>query len=105
METATSKKPIIGPVQENETSARVNAIRKMAARPDARLFRLSTLSVHEEGSVISNAPRKEAAKTTSRRQKKILNNALVAKSLSLLAPHKPVTTRPRATYITTMAAP
>ena len=88
---------MMGPVHEKETSAKVKAIRKMARRPDALLFRLSTLSVQEEGKVISKAPKKEAAKTKRRAQKKMLNTALVAKSFSLLAPQTPVTTRPRAT--------
>ena len=35
VETSTKRKPMIGPVQENDTSDRVNAIRKMLNKPPA----------------------------------------------------------------------
>ena len=57
----------------------------------------SILLLHDEGSVISNAPKNDAANTTSSRQKKMLNTALVDSALSALAPKISVTTRPSST--------
>ena len=96
---------MIGPVQENDTRVRVNAMRKMLSRPLVFSDFWSILLLQEDGSVISNAPKNEAAKTTSRRQKKMLNRALVERALSALAPKSMVTTRPNTTYITTMEMP
>ena len=45
----------------------------------------STAVLHLEGNVISNAPKKEAANTTSIRQKRILNTAFVESAFSALA--------------------
>ena len=58
---------------------------------------LSTALLHFEGSVISNAPKKEAANTTSMRQKRILNSALVERAFSALAPKMSVMARPSVT--------
>ena len=52
---------------------------------------------HDEGRVSSKAPRKEAAKMTSNRQKKMLKKALVAIALRALAPKSKVTASPRST--------
>ena len=93
--TSTSRKPMIGPVQENETSVSVNAMRNMLSSPLVDEALLSTLFVHEEGSVSSNHPKKDRANTTSSRQKKMLNTALVDRALSALAPIIPVMARPR----------
>ena len=110
VDTATNRKPMIGPVQENDTNTRVNAIKKMASEEcsvesvafvaalldRASLF-WSILFDHEEGSVNSKAPKKEAAKMMSNRAKKILNQALVLRAFRALAPNKAVTISPNAT--------
>ena len=88
---------MIGPVQENETSDSVKAIRKMLSKPVVASALLSTLSLQDEGSVISNPPKKLAANTTSIRKKKMLNTALVERSFSALAPKSEVMMTPRAT--------
>ena len=77
---------MIGPVQEKETSDRVNAIRKMLSNPVVCSALLSTALLHLEGRVISNAPKKDAANTISIRQNRILKIALVDRALSALAP-------------------
>jgi hypothetical protein len=94
VETATSRNPMIGPVQENDTKANVNAIRKMLSNPVVLSDFSSIFVDHDDGNVISNAPRNEAANTTNSRQKKILNTALVAKALRALAPKSKVTASP-----------
>ena len=91
---STRRNPMIGPVHENDTKARVNAIRKMLSNPVVLSDFASTLFCHDEGNVISNAPKNEAANTTNNRQKKILNIALVAKALRALAPKSNVTAKP-----------
>ena len=58
---------------------------------------LSTAEPHDEGSVISKPPKKLAAKTRSIRKKRMLNTALVLKSLRALAPKMEVMMRPSAT--------
>ena len=85
---------MIGPVQENDTKANVNAIRKMLSNPVVLSDFSSIFVDHDDGNVISNAPRNEAANTTNSRQKKILNTALVAKALRALAPKSKVTASP-----------
>ena len=95
--TSTKRKPMMGPVQEKLTSVRVNAMRKMPSKPPVFSALESTALLHEDGSVSSNAPKNEAANTTNRRKKKILNTAFVAKELSALAPNRAVTNKPRAT--------
>ena len=105
VETATSRNPMIGPVHENDTKARVNAIRNMLSNPVVLSDLASTLFCQDEGNVISKAPKNEAANTTNNRQKKILNIALVARALRALAPKSNVTAKPSNTYITTMLKP
>ena len=97
VDTATSRKPIIGPVQEKDTSASVKAIRKMESKPVVLPDFSSILLDHEEGRVSSKAPKNEAAKTTSNRQNRMLNTALVARALSALAPKSSVTASPNNT--------
>ena len=97
VDTSTNKKPIIGPVQENDTNDKVNAIRKMLSNPVVASALLSTALLHFEGNVISNAPKNEAANTTNIKKKKMLNMALVDNALSALAPNIRVMARPNAT--------
>ena len=87
---------MMGPVHEKLTSASVNAMRKMESRPLVVLAFESTLLDHEAGNVSSNQPKKLSANTTSNRQKKRLNTALVLRALSALAPKRAVTASPRA---------
>ena len=95
--TSTSRKPIIGPVQEKLTSVSVNAMRKMLSRPVAFSALPSTAAPQEEGSVISKPPRKLAPNTTSIRKKSMLKMAFVERSLRAEAPKMEVIIRPRAT--------
>ena len=97
VDTSTSKNPMIGPVQEKLTRVSVNAIKKSPMKPDALLARAFTLLFQLEGSVISKPPKKLAAKTTSKRNRKILNTAFVLKSFKVLALDSEVTMRPRDT--------
>ena len=69
---STNRKPMIGPVQENDTSERVNAMRKIDNSPLVLEALLSTLLAHDDGNAISNHPKKDSANTTSRRQKNML---------------------------------
>ena len=55
---------------------------------------LSTALLHFDGKVISNAPKKDAAKTISIKQNKILNTALVDNAFKALAPNINVTAKP-----------
>ena len=96
-DTATRRKPMIGPVHEKLTSERVNAMRKMLRMPLVCSDLASILLVQDAGSVISKAPKKEAANTTSKRQKRMLKMALVERALRALAPNNIDTIRPRAT--------
>ena len=105
VDTATSRNPMIGPVHEKLTSTRVNAMRKMDSNPVAFSDFSSILVDHEEGSVNSKAPKKDAAKTMSSRAKKILNHAFVDSAFRALAPKSRVTSSPRNTYITMMLSP
>lgn len=73
---STSNVPIIGPVQENETTARLKAMKNNPIRPPLSDLE-SILLTNELGSVISNAPKKEAAKTTSKIKKKKLKIRLL----------------------------
>ena len=69
----------------------------MLSRPVVFSALLSTAAPHEEGSVISKPPKKLAANTTSMRKNRMLNTALVDRSLSALAPNIEVMAKPRAT--------
>lgn len=62
VDTSTNRNPIIGPVQEKDTSDKVNAIRKMLSKPVVDSALLSTALLHFEGKVISNAPEERSGK-------------------------------------------
>ena len=94
---STSRKPMMGPVQLKLTRLRVKAMRKMLSSPVVLLALLSTALPQLEGSVSSKPPRKEAAKTTSMRQKKMLKTAFVEREFRALAPKARVTNRPSRT--------
>ena len=95
--TCTSRKPMMGPVQEKLTSTNVNAIKKMLKMPVVLLALLSTAVFHFDGKVISKPPTKEIPKMSSIRKNRILNTALVARSLRADAPKIAVMTNPRVT--------
>ena len=97
VDTCTNKKPIIGPVHENDTNDSVNAIKNILSKPPVFSALESTALLHLEGSVISKAPKKEAAKTTSIRKKKMLKTAFVDSEFNALAPKSPVTNNPKPT--------
>ena len=92
VDTCTSRNPIIGPVQEKDTNESVKAIRKILSNPVVDSALLSTAFPHFEGSLISNAPKNEAAKI-----KRMLKIALVDKAFNALAPKINVIAKPNAT--------
>ena len=94
---STSSVPMMGPVQENETMTSVKAMSNMLRKPPVERALLSSAVDHESGSVISNRPKNDKAKTTSSRKKKIFTIALVLRSLSAEAPKSSVTKSPRPT--------
>src|SRR3546814_10253149 len=61
----TNNVPIMGPVQENDTTANVAAIKKSPSNPPRSALR-SNLLASEAGKVNSNAPKKENENTTKR---------------------------------------
>ena len=76
--------PTMGPVQEKDTSTRVRAMKNTPARPFLLEF-ASLLFCQEEGSTISNAPKKEAAKTMNTRKKMRFGSQCVASQLKMSA--------------------
>ena len=94
LNASTSRVPIMGPVQEKDTSTRVNAMKKMPTIPPALPAFASAAFVHFEGSLISKAPKKLIAKNTSIAKKMRLNTAPVAISFSFPGPKISVSTRP-----------
>src|SRR5690554_6709518 len=88
--------PTTGPVHENETKARTNAIKNIPINPPLSACE-SALLIHELGSVISKAPRNEMAKTISRAKKARLNQGSVDISERTEAPKTAVTATPSTT--------
>ena len=93
---STSNRPMMGAVHENDTSTNVKAMRKMLMSPLVADALVSTLLAQLAGNLISNQPKNDRAKTTSSRNRKMLNTALVDMALSVSLPKRPVTQRPRA---------
>ena len=79
-----STDPTMGPVQENDTSTRVSARKKMPERPFESAFS-SLLFTIQEGIVISKAPKNEAAKSMNTRKKMMLGSQWVAIQLKMSA--------------------
>ncbi len=102
---STSRKPIMGAVQEKLTSTSVKAIRKIDSRPVFSDALLSTAFTQREGSTISKAPNSDAPKTTSKRKKKILKKALVERAFNADAPNNAVTISPKERYMTMIEMP
>ena len=76
--------PTMGPVQLKLTSTRVRARKNTPPRPLRSLF-LSASLVHFDGRVISNAPKKLAAKAMNTRKKIILGSQCVDSQLNMSA--------------------
>src|SRR5690554_6344088 len=93
---STSKLPSIGPVQENDTSASTNAIKKIPINPPLSAFE-SALVIEELGRVISKAPRNAMANTIDKTKKARLNQGSVDISDNTDAPKAAVTATPRIT--------
>ena len=86
---------MMGPVHENDTSASVNAMKKMLSRPVVVSAFESMELDHFDGRVMSKPPRNEMPNTTSRAKNARLNHALVASSLSFDGPKISVMAMPR----------
>ena len=86
----------MGPVHENETKARVKAIKKIPIKPPLSEA-LSVLFTQDVGSCNSKAPRNEAPKIINRRKNPILKYTLVAILFKASAPKTDDTPTPRAT--------
>src|SRR5678815_3152051 len=84
---------MIGPVHEKETTTSVSAIKKMPANELMPAF-LSALFAQEEGSVISNAPKKEAPNRTNTPKNTRLAIQLVARLFRAAGPKANVIKRP-----------
>ena len=102
---STSSSPTMGQVHENETMARVNAMRNIESTPPVAVALLSTLLAHDDGSDSSNQPISDMANTTSSRVNTMFSGALVAMALSFSGPKRAVNSSARAIYITMIAAP
>ena len=88
----------MGPVQLNETKTIVKAIKKMPVNPPLSAC-WSALFTIQLGKTISNAPKKEAAKITKIKKKKILGNQCVDNQLAAAGPAITATKVPIITYI------
>jgi len=75
-----SRLPTMGPVQLNETKTKVKAIKKTPRKDPILLFE-STEFTNWWGSVISNNPRKEAAKTINMMKNKMFGTQEVLSQL------------------------
>src|SRR5690606_10082563 len=93
---STNSVPMIGPVHEKETNARLKAMKKRPSSPP-RSDLASILLTKELGSVITKAPKNEAAKTTKITKKTKLNIPLVDRSFNASEPKALVTSIPKAT--------
>ena len=76
--------PTIGPVQEKLTRTRVKARKKTPPRPFLPEF-LSAPLTHLDGSTISKAPKKDAAKIINTRKKMRLGSQCVESQLKMSA--------------------
>ena len=101
---STNNVPTIGPVHENETNAKVNAIKKIPIKPPFPSAS-TDLFVQDAGNWISKAPKKEAPKIINNRKNPILKYTLVAILFKESAPKIDETPTPKATYITMIESP
>ena len=91
---STSSSPMMGAVHENDTSTSVKAMRKMEIRPLVADAFVSTALAQLSGSLISNQPKNDRAKTTNSTNRKMLNTAFVDIAFSVSLPKTAVTSRP-----------
>ena len=77
-----NKEPKIGPVQEKETNAKVNAMKKIPMTPPT-LSAEDTLLVNPLGKVISQKPKNENAKNIKMTKKATFSHAFVDMSLRI----------------------
>ena len=105
VENSASSSPMIGAVQEKETSTSVNAIRKIESSPLVAEALLSTELVHLDGSSSSNHPKNDTANTTNTRKMMMLKTAFVDKLFNPLPPEIRVMRNPSSTYITMIDTP
>ena len=96
---------MMGPVQENDTRAKVNAIKNMLKMPVVLTAFESMRFVQLDGKVNSNAPKNDTANSTNIAKNMRLNTALVANSLSIDGPNISVTIVPNRRYTITIDAP
>ena len=92
---------MIGPVQENETTTSVSAIKKIPAKELTPAL-LSALLAHEEGSVISKAPRNETPNKTNKAKNTMLAIQLVARLFKAAGPKINVIKKPSKVNMKTM---
>src|SRR5690606_2208954 len=101
---STNNVPMIGPVQEKETKAKLNAIKNNPTNPPLSDF-ASILLTKELGKVSSKAPKKDAAKTTNIKKNKKLNIPFVERAFKASDPKVIVMSIPNATYMTMINNP
>ena len=87
----------MGPVQEKDTNTRVKAMKRILINPAVESALASILVDHDEGKVISKAPKNDIANTTRSPKKIRLKMALVDKLFIALAPKISVISMPRKT--------
>ena len=87
----------MGPVQLNDTSTKVKAIKKILNNPVAFSALLSIALIQELGSVRSKPPKNAIAKINNNKKKNTLNQGLVDKAFKALAPKIKVTNNPNPT--------
>ena len=93
----------MGPVQENDTTTSVKAIKKMPRKLVVLAF-ASLLFVQLDGSVISNAPRNEKPNTKKSAKNTRLAIQFVARLFKAAGPKIRVTKKPSNVKITTIDA-
>ena len=89
--------PTMGPVHEKDTSTRVRAMKNTPARPSFPDL-LSLLFTRDEGRVISNAPKNEAANTMNMMKNMMFGSQWVESQLKMSA----VTASPPIILVTAM---
>ena len=82
-EALANKAPNIGPVQENDTNAKVTAIKNTPTNPPKSDFE-SALLVHFAGITISNAPKNDNANMNNMAKKKTFKGPNVAILFNIL---------------------
>ena len=103
MAASTSRLPIIGPVQENETTASVRAIKKIPRKLPVPAL-LSAFVDQDAGSVISKAPRKEIPNRRNRAKNTRFAIQLVARLFKAAGPKISVTKKPNSVKMMIMEA-